>query len=181
MSGQAITASGPIHATQRARALLAALDLKPDQTDALRTLPADRLLQATETTDPVLGKGPLFFGPVLDQVVLQRHPFYPDATPQSAAIPMIVGNTHDETRGLLRDPRNFTLSWDDLPAKLEADMLSDLSPEYVIARYRQLYPVDARPPDRRRAAGQTGLAHLDVRARLSVAGRRRPAGRLPHA
>jgi len=140
MSGQAITASGPIHATQRARAILAALGVRPDQADALRTIDPDRLLAATETVDPVLGRGPVFFGPVLDQVVLQRHPFYPDATPQSAAIPMIVGNTHDETRGLLRDPRNFALAWDDLPAKLEADMLSDLSPEYVIARYRQLYP-----------------------------------------
>ncbi|MGA0599397.1 carboxylesterase/lipase family protein [Caulobacter sp. KR2-114] len=140
MSGQAITASGPIHATQRARAILAALGLKPDQVDALRTLPADRLLAATESVDPVLRKGPIFFGPVLDQVVLPRHPFYPDAAPRSAAIPMIVGNTHDETRGLLHDPRNFALTWDDLPARLEADMLSDLSPEYVVARYRQLYP-----------------------------------------
>ena len=51
----------------------------------------------------------LYFGPVLDERSLPRHPFYPDAPAQSAAIPMIIGNTHDETRAFLGgDPANFT-------------------------------------------------------------------------
>ena len=46
-------------------------------------------------------------GPVLDERTLTRHPFYPDAPPQSAGIPMMIGNTHDETRSLIGrgDPR----------------------------------------------------------------------------
>jgi len=164
MSGQAITASGPLHATARAKAILAALDIPLTQVDALRALRAERLLAACETTDPVLGKGSIFFGPVLDQVVLQRHPFYPDAPPQSAAIPMIVGNTHDETRYFLRDPRNFELTWDELPARLGPEMVVDIDPRYVVARYRQIYPAYS-PSDvffAATTAGRSWRGHLIV-------------------
>src|SRR5690606_25335746 len=73
---------------------------------------------------------------------LKRHPFYPDAPAQSAKIPMIIGNTRDETRAFMgNDPSNFTLSWDELPAKLTFPNLRvDVLPEAVIAEYRRLYP-----------------------------------------
>ena len=35
--------------------------------------------------------------PVVDGIVLPRDPFAPDASPVSADIPMVLGNTHDET------------------------------------------------------------------------------------
>ena len=83
----------------------------------------------------------LYFGPVLDAQSLHRHPFYPDAPPQSAQIPMVIGNTRDETRAFLgNDPDNFTLSWERLPKKLQAQQYVDLLPDVVIAEYRRLYP-----------------------------------------
>jgi para-nitrobenzyl esterase len=142
MSGQQVTASGPGNANRRTLALLDALKLKPEQAAEARTLPAERLIEALAAEDPVLGFGGLYFGPVLDERSLKRHPFYPDAPPQSAAIPMIIGNTHDETRAFMGgDPTNFTLGWDDLPARLtQAAMRVDVLPETVIAEYRRLYP-----------------------------------------
>jgi para-nitrobenzyl esterase len=84
--------------------------------------------------------GPVYFGPVLDMRSLSRHPFFPDAAPQSAHIPMIIGNTHDETRAFLRGPRYENLAWEDLPELLVPNMRVDIRPEYVVTRYRELYP-----------------------------------------
>ena len=77
----------------------------------------------------------------LDERSLMRHPFYPDAPEQSAAIPMIIGNTHDETRAFLgNDPANYAITWDQLPGKLIPNMRVDIKPEYVIEEYRKIYP-----------------------------------------
>jgi para-nitrobenzyl esterase len=116
MSGQQVTASGPLNATSRARTFLEALHLPAERLEEIRTLPQEKLLEAMAATDPVIGKGSLYFGPVLDERTLQRHPFYPEAPAISAAMPMIIGNTHDETRGLIggSDPSAFsqpTCAW----------------------------------------------------------------------
>lgn len=142
LSGQQVTASGPLNAERRARAWLDALNLTPDRAAEAATLPAERLLEAAKIQDPVLGYGGLYFGPVLDNHVLQRHPFYPDAPPQSAHIPMIIGNTREETLAFMgADPRNVGLTWDTLPARLTPDALRiDVSPQAVIAEYRRLHP-----------------------------------------
>ncbi|MEO8115808.1 MAG: carboxylesterase family protein, partial [Phenylobacterium sp.] len=76
MSGQQVTASGPGNATRRTLAWLDALKLRPDQVGELATLPAERLVEAFSAEDPVLGFGGLYFGPVLDERSLTRHPFY---------------------------------------------------------------------------------------------------------
>lgn len=142
MSGQQVTASGPTNATTRARAWLDALNLPPERAAEAATLPVETLLKAAEIRDPVLPYGGLYFGPVLDDRTLTRHPFYPDAPAQSAAVPMMIGNTHDETLAFLgNDPANFALSWEDLPGKLTlANLRVDIAPEPVIAEYRRLYP-----------------------------------------
>ncbi len=142
MSGQQVTASGPGNATRRALAWLDALKLRPADAAQARTLPMERLIEAMGVEDPVLGFGGLYFGPVLDERSLTRHPFYPDAPPQSANIAMMIGNTHDETRAFLGgDPTNFTVDWSGLPAKLsQANMRVDIDPATVIAEYRRLYP-----------------------------------------
>jgi len=140
MSGQQVTASGPQHAAGRTRELLARLG---ERAGALATMQVQELLQGLSTTvDPYIGRGTAYMGPVLDDRTLTRHPFYPDAPAQSAAVPMIIGNTHDETRSLIgrADPATFALSWEDLPQRLETEMRVDISGSYVVAAYRRLYP-----------------------------------------
>jgi len=143
MSGQQLTASGPLNATKRTLAYLDALKMPPSEIDRLRTLPVEQLVEAQRAVDPIIGKGGLYFGPVLDERTLTRHPFYPDAPPLSKDIPMIIGNTHDETRSLIgrSDPTTFNLKWDDLPARLAEHMRVDIEPTLVVAEYRKLYPL----------------------------------------
>ncbi|MEY4555589.1 MAG: hypothetical protein RL093_708 [Pseudomonadota bacterium] len=141
MSGQQVTASGPLNATRRAEVWLEALGLTPDRIDEVRTLPVERLIEAAGATDPILG-GSLYFGPVLDGRSLTRHPFWPDAAPQSAHIPMMIGNTREETLAFLGgDPANAGLTWDSLPARLTpSQMRIDVAPEEVVAWYRHEHP-----------------------------------------
>lgn len=141
MSGQQVTVSGPANATERTLAYLDALDVKPDQAASLATMPMEQLVQGLDARDPVLSYDTsVYFGPVLDMRSLTRHPFYPDAAAQSAHIPMIIGNTHDETRAFLRDPAYFELRWEDVPDLLIPNMRVDIRPEFVVAEYRRLYP-----------------------------------------
>lgn len=102
----------------------------------------EALLEAARITDPVLGYGSLYFGPVVDQQSLFRHPFYPDAPGQSAGVPMIIGNTRDETLAFLgNDAANAGLTWETLPARMSPEVMRiDIAPETVIAEYRRLYP-----------------------------------------
>src|SRR3546814_6345918 len=93
MSGQQVTVSGPLNATKRADALLDKLGKDVDPA----TAPVEQLVAALSATDPVLGCG-VYLGPVLDMTHLTRHPFWPDAAPQSPGIPMMLGNTVLETR-----------------------------------------------------------------------------------
>ena len=138
MSGQQVTASGPAHATLRTRAFLDAIHVVTGNVADLRNMPMEALLRGLEAQDPVLGKS-IYFGPVLDMRSLQRHPFYPDAAPQSAHIPMIIGNTHDETTAFLRDPHYYDLDWQELPELLIPNMVVDIRPEFVISEYRRIY------------------------------------------
>ena len=142
MSGEEITASGPLHATQRAQALLGALRIADGQAARVREVPAAQLVAALQTVDPIIGHGGIYFGTVLDERALPRHPFYPDAPPLAATVPMIIGNTHDETRNLIggSDPGAFHLTWQELAEALARNMRADILPQHVIAEYRRLYP-----------------------------------------
>ncbi len=143
MSGQQLTASGPLHAAGRTRALLEKLGVSNERAAALASLPAADLLRAlADTRDPYIGRGSLYMGPVLDERTLTRHPFYPDAPGLSAGIPMMIGNTRDETRSLIGrgNPGTFELSWDELPQRLEAELRVDISGALVVTEYRKWYP-----------------------------------------
>ncbi len=146
MSGQQVTASGPGNASARTRTYLDALGLRPKDVDKLKDLSVEELLKGLEASDPILSNKRVYFGPVLDMRSVKRHPFYPEAAPQSAHIPMIIGNTHDETRLFYRDASYYSLEWDDLPNLLRASIPVDISPDYVLAEYRKLYP-DLSPSD----------------------------------
>jgi para-nitrobenzyl esterase len=136
MSGQQVTASGPMHATERAKAYLARLKAQPDD---LLKLPVERLVEALDAKDPIMGGG-IYFGPVLDMKWLTRHPFWPDANPQSNAIPMVLGNTHDETRAFIGREKLEGLSWDNLADRMAPELKVDIKPEWVVSEYRRLFP-----------------------------------------
>lgn len=139
MSGQQVTASGPLNATKRARAYCDALQVP---VPGLLEVPIERLIEALGIADPVNSEQRIYFGPVVDQRMLIRHPFWPDAPPQSAAIPMILGNMKSETRNLIgrSSPKAFSLSFDELPEWLARHMRTDIAPQTVISTYRNAYP-----------------------------------------
>jgi para-nitrobenzyl esterase len=140
MSGQHVTAMGPRHAELRMRRYLDRLGLTPDRAGELATLPAARLVDALSMPDP-LEKGDITFWSVMDHGALPRHPFAPDAPREAAHIPMIIGNTHDEARAFTaNDPRNFQLTWDTVAAKLGPELVLDVNAEWVVRRYREIYP-----------------------------------------
>lgn len=141
MSGQQVTASGPLNAEKRAAAYRAALGEDP------ATAPVEALVAALGATDPVLG-GRVYFGPVLDMRNLMRHPFWPDAPEQSAAVPMLLGNTIAETRAFYpSDGRVLKgLSWDNLAERIGPEMRIDLHPGWVVEQFRARYP-DAAPTE----------------------------------
>jgi para-nitrobenzyl esterase len=139
MSGQQVTASGPLNATRRAEALLDKLGTR--DIDAVRAMPAERLVDALAATDPILG-GSVYMGPVLDMRSLTRHPFWPDAHPQGNAIPLMLGNTRRET-GAFIDPDGAKmrgLTWDNLPERMAPELRIDILPEWVVAQYRARFP-----------------------------------------
>jgi para-nitrobenzyl esterase len=107
---------------------------------------------------------------------LTRHPFFPDADPQSLAIPMLLGNTHDETRGFFGPdhPKIAGLGWDNLAERLAPELRVDVLPEWVVARFRERYP-DLSPAEVFYAATTAGrswrgqVIEADERARAGAA------------
>ena len=141
MSGQQVTVGGPFNATRRAKAFLDKLGIK--DLAALRALPADQMLNGLKAIDPIAGSGGVYMGPVLDERALDRHPFFPDAAPTGLSVPMMCGNTHDETKGFIGwDAKAFPRTWDEVIARLPAQFNAriDIDPETVVAFYRETYP-----------------------------------------
>lgn len=143
MSGQQVTASGPLNATRRAEAVLAKLGEGVDPA----TAPVEHLVEALTATDPILGGG-VYLGPVLDMVHLMRHPFWPDAAPQSRHIPMLLGNTVMES-GAFYAPGGRQLAglnFANLAGRIAPEMRIDIKPDWVVAQFRARYP-EAGPPE----------------------------------
>ncbi|MBB4101337.1 carboxylesterase/lipase family protein [Sphingomonas kyeonggiensis] len=139
MSGQHVTAAGPMHATARASAWMARAGTA--DVESLATLPVEKLVEAMGMTDPLEGKGEISFTSTLDHGVLPRHPFVPDAPREAGHIPLIVGNTHDETGFWLGETlRRGDTSWDNLTGRVAAQITKDVAPDWVVKRYREIYP-----------------------------------------
>lgn len=136
MSGQQVTASGPLNAAKRAAAFMAKLSGADPA-----TVPVEQLIAALSATDPILGGG-VYMGPVLDMRNLHRHPFWPDAAPQSLDIPMMLGNTVLETRAFYApDGKQLTgLNFDNLAARIAPEMRIDAHTEWVVREFRAHYP-----------------------------------------
>jgi para-nitrobenzyl esterase len=169
MSGQQVTLSGPNHATRRAHAYLARLGLSDPA--ALLDQPVERLIAALDADDPI-EHSTLYMGPVLDGRTLPRHPFWPDADPDSLAVPLMLGGTRDETRDFSdpASPGMRGLEWNALPDRIAAELPVDLLPETIVAAYRAHMP-DASPADIFYAATTDGrswrpqLIEAEARAR----------------
>jgi len=156
MSGQQVTAAGPFNATRRAKGFIDKLAIK--DLAALRALPADQVLAGLKAVDPIAGSGGVYMGPVLDERSLTRHPFFPDASPVGLDVPMMCGNTHDETRGFVGyDKSLLDLTWEQVVEKLPAQFNAriDIDPATVVAAYRRIYP-RYTPADVYFAAGTAG-------------------------
>lgn len=170
MSGQQVTASGPLNARKRAQAFLDRLGPGIDPA----TAPVGQLVAALSAADPVMGGG-LYMGPVLDMRHLMRHPFWPDPAPQGNAIPMLLGNTVAETRAFFPpdNPRLAGLGWDNLPERAGPELKVDIDPRWAAARFRERYP--ANTPEqifhRMVTAGRSWRGQVeeaDARARAGV-------------
>ena len=138
MSGQQVKGASIEIAARRTDVMLGKLGITKANLGDLKTIPWQQIqLAAIATSSDWL--------PVVDGVVLSRDPFTPDAPPLSEDVPMILGNTHDETAVPVRG----TLTWDDAPAALRnaiAIYLGPYSAEEVVAKYRTIYP-DKSPID----------------------------------
>ncbi|MAJ09248.1 carboxylesterase family protein [Ponticaulis sp.] len=140
MSGQQVTACGPLNGTARATRFLETIGASAATPDDLRNIPMERLMEGLTARDPINEAHGLYFGPVLDYRMLSRHPFFPDAPGQSAHIPMILGNTADETKAFLWRDEAFALTWETLPDWLEIQLRCDIHPGHVVEKYREWFP-----------------------------------------
>ena len=77
--------------------------------------------------------------PVVDNGVLSRNPFDPDAPALSEMVPMMLGNVHDETAVMARGE----MTWETAPAALDAAVHEYLGPvkaEDAVAEFRRIHP-----------------------------------------
>jgi para-nitrobenzyl esterase len=134
ISGAGVTGAPRQQATAIAKAVLAELNLTPDRLAEIKKLPMDQLVAAFQKRG---------FAPVVDSRTLPRDPFYPDASPLSADIPMVIGTTHDEMSSfLVREPALTDLNWDSALKALGSSVQLPFgpSPERIISEYRRMYP-----------------------------------------
>ncbi len=136
MSGQQLTGRTREHATADAKRVLEKLGVTAEHLEELDRVPLDQLM-------PAIRGGT--WTPVVDGVALPRDPFSPDASPLSKDVPMVLGNTRDETRNLIGGGNAglFMLTWENLPEALVTHVkpfIGTLSPPAIVATYRELYP-----------------------------------------
>lgn len=122
MSGQQIKGASIEIASGRAKTVLEALGaggLKGDALVAkLNSLTMEQIQQGARAVSPD-------WLPVVDGVVLPRNPFDPDAPRLSEMVPMMLGNTHDET-GAVNGPASMT--WEQAPAAVDRGVHEYLGP-----------------------------------------------------
>jgi para-nitrobenzyl esterase len=136
MSGELIAGTPKDRATEHARAVLKELSLQPGNIDAIRSMPVEQIRKAAIASRQ--------YGPVEDGRSLPTGPFWPEAAAQSLEVPLLLGNTHDETRflGGVRGVDLWTLEWDGVVPALKASgpSLRNYDPDMLVAKYREWYP-----------------------------------------
>ncbi len=146
-SGSALRAIPRADADAAAREFLAELNIAPDHVDDLQKVPMEEMLNAMHS---MTGPNAMRLGPVVDGRSLPRHPFDPDAPPQSAELPMLIGTNGTETTALLGigDASLFSLNEADMRTKLKSylHLADDSELDSLIATYKRDRP-SATPSD----------------------------------
>ncbi len=127
----------PRLATALTKNIFETAGLEPGDVEGLAALPMEEYVKVLMKSRTRAA----YFRPVVDGSSLTRQPFSPDATPVSADIPLLVGTNRTEMRlqAGLADPGNFSLTWEDLPAKIEG-VVGDADVDQIIAGMRAAYP-----------------------------------------
>ncbi len=141
-SGPGIQGVGRESATRLAERLIDKLGIGKDELHKLQNLPFEQLTAALADLGPGAG---MRLAPVVDGSFLPRHPFDPDAAPQAAHVPLIIGSNKDEA-ALFRaaDPRRRRLTEEKLNERLSRT-LGERKDE-ILDVYRRNRP-DATPWD----------------------------------
>ncbi len=147
-SGAAVKVVDRDVAVHVAEQLLVKLGVDRKNARSLQSLPVEKIMSAyfsvvkdNPDVDPSFGG----FSPTVDGKILPQHPFYPNASPVSADVPMMIGNTRTEmTLFSLNDPAAFSLDEASLRKRI-ADLLGLQAP-VMIELYRKLNP-GASPSD----------------------------------
>lgn len=140
-SGPGLRGTTKEEAAGTAKAICAALEIRPGDVKALQAVPADGLLEATKSVQ-ARGGGGLRFGPVVDGIALPAHPFDPVGPAQSANIPIMVGCTKDErTLYTVGEPWWGKLTEAELAQKIGAAY--GAKGDALIAAFRKLRPGDS--------------------------------------
>jgi para-nitrobenzyl esterase len=129
-----------------AGALVAGLGLDAETIGRIHDLNYEQIQEAAAQA-VVAGARSMGSGPVFDHRHFARQPFAPDAPPQSADVPLLIGINRTETSLFIgaRDPSTFDMDWEALPGKLSMAM-PDQDADRVVAEYRRLNP-DYGPAD----------------------------------
>ena len=147
-SGAAVKVVDREAAVRNAEQLLAKLGVQKTNVRELQKLPVEKIMAAyfavgkdNPGVDPSLGG----FSPAVDGKILPQHPFYPKASPVSADVPVMIGNTRTEmTLFSLNDPTAFSL--DDAGMRGRVNNLLGDHASAMIDLYRKLNP-GASPSD----------------------------------
>lgn len=147
-SGAAVKVVDRDVAVHNSEQLLAKLGIDKKNVRSLQKLPVERIMAAyfavvkdNLSVDPSLGG----FSPTVDGKILPQHPFYPNASPVSADVPVMIGCTRTEMMLFsLNDPSAFSLNDADMRKRV-TDILGERAPA-MIDLYRKLNP-GASPSD----------------------------------
>lgn len=144
-SGPALKLMEAETAATASAALVSELGLDAASINKIREIPVSELIAAAVK---VGAQGLQVAGrPAIDGVHMHRHPFAPDAPAQSADVPLLIGSMQLEMSLLIgaRQPDLFGLTWETLPAALEA-AIDGVDAGVVIQGYRGLHS-DISAPD----------------------------------
>ncbi len=148
-SGSLLTGQSEENSAKLAEQLLTKLGLDESSVDKLQEIPVDQLEAAAVavTTHPMPPGGIIDFrhigamlgwAPVVDGRVLPRQPFSPDAPPQSADIPMLIGTTLNEFVAATNHPEFMEMS--DAMLKERVGAIFHDQADNVIAAAKEVYP-----------------------------------------